>query len=251
MTFKNKNRLEVHQKTEHFGEKGHCGVCNVTVTDVHAWNAHESEHHLGKCDVCGCDGFNDLKLMRTHHSVAHRGYQTRCPDCLNMIRYREYGRHKCKTKTKSDERYGAVRQANRLKSTNLRVYKLQEGEDPVNVKSLSFVGNIVREGVCTWVCLHCAEEFPKRNPCYAHIKKEHNGIFFRCDKCNYVAVKFEKLVEHKIRIHGAMECFESLRCDQCPFKTHKHSKLEYHKKDAHSEESKEERTCQVYKILYH
>ena len=75
MTFKNKNRLEVHQKTEHFGEKGHCGVCNVTVTDVHAWNAHESEHHLGKCDVCGCDGFNDLKLMRTHHSVAHRGYQ--------------------------------------------------------------------------------------------------------------------------------------------------------------------------------
>ena len=108
-----------------------------------------------------------------------------------------------------------------------------------------------REGVCTWVCLHCAEEFPKRNPCYAHIKKEHNGIFFRCDKCNYVAVKFEKLVEHKIRIHGEMECFESLRCDQCPFKTHKQSKLEYHKKDAHSEESKEERTCQVYKILNH
>ena len=68
-----------------------------------------------------------------------------------------------------------------------------------------------REGVCTWVCLHCAEEFPKRNPCYAHIKKEHNGIFFRCDKCNYVAVKFEKLVEHKIRIHGEMECFESLK----------------------------------------
>ena len=45
------------------------------MNDAQAWNAHESEHHLGKCDVCGCDGFNDLKLMRTHHSVAHRGYQ--------------------------------------------------------------------------------------------------------------------------------------------------------------------------------
>ena len=45
------------------------------MNDVRALNAHESEHHLGKCDVCGCDGFNDLKLMRTHHSVAHRGYQ--------------------------------------------------------------------------------------------------------------------------------------------------------------------------------
>merc|ERR1712029_197246 len=74
------HHLQTHNAKVCFG----CGLKDIDMT-TDEWDKHETEFHLGKCQLCPLL-FHDLKSMRQHHKNDHNGHQIKCPKCERQIK---------------------------------------------------------------------------------------------------------------------------------------------------------------------
>ena len=79
------------------------------------------------------------------------------------------------------------------------------------------------------VCKYCGEEFSSYQPCFYHQKTVHEGVWHKCDLCDYVHQRRDY-----IRIHKGKEHYNvRYPCDKCDYKAKARSHLKQHDERIH------------------
>ena len=78
-------------------------------------------------------------------------------------------------------------------------------------------------------CKYCGVEFPNYRLCFLHQKTVHEGIWHKCDLCDYVNSRKDTIRIHKEKEH------ENVRytCDKCDYKGKAKSHLKAHNERIH------------------
>lgn len=73
-------------------------------------------------------------------------------------------------------------------------------------------------------CKYCGVEFPNYRLCFLHQKTVHEGIWHKCDLCDYVNARKDYIRMHKEKEHDNVR----YPCDQCDYKGKARSHLKAH-----------------------
>ena len=232
--------IRQHMKVHKFEGCFKCGIRKrMTLAE---WDQHETEFHLGKCELCPYSS-DELGAMRNHHMKNHRGKETRCTKCEMPQRYNNV-KHKCAdTEVRIKERSKRVKTTLKYqqlqKDKNLHCYLLKDGEDPKTFKTItSHLAKADKSGEMTFYCAYDREKFKTKRLLEKHTINVHSRKKYCCEVgCDYRVHSLDLAAAHMFFKHNTVvKGFQTFTCSKCPHQTIFEHKLVDHMKDFHPED---------------
>ena len=88
----------------------------------------------------------------------------------------------------------------------------------------------VKKEIVSLECIQCRITFEKRKFLKHHIQSVHNGIRYKCGKCDYKCKRSCSLKRHNQSVHEGLTRFN---CDKCDFQCYEKKNMIRHKRRKH------------------
>ena len=136
--------------------------------------------------------------------------------------------HNCSLEEEANSHENKLLPTNQSENHNDYKYSCNQCEYYCNTKNEIDTHSNVHHGP-KHTCHKCGRTYKKKFDLQAHIRSEHEGIFYECDLCDYKNSEARKLRQHKESKH------EGIRhaCGKCDFKAAQHSSLKHHNESVH------------------
>jgi len=198
------------------GENHCCSECDYT-TKIRSYllRHFKTVHGTGcfMCDSCGME-YRTKKQLKTHTQDKHSGIIFNCEICTySSPRYREVLRHKLRVHEKASpdhvcEYCGFVTKYKQTLHDHMQSvhdHKTFSCDDCgyTSKKRRSLVKHKLRCSGQSFPCGKCNDTFLTEKLLRLHERKTHEGReAFKCDECDYIALKKTYLLKHQKLIHG-------------------------------------------------